>query len=386
MSFQVPAPVEKDAVWTAYREGRPTRVPLRWNVNSRIVVLNPDLNPAGYTYREAFHDPKIALTVQARFQEYTATTLSQTCDLWGRLPDTWAFCVENQNIYDAAYFGADVHFHDGQVPCTHQFLGLDDVDDFLERDFSRPLDNPWIQDRLAFRERMVRQADSFEYLGRKGAVAPFGVGFDGPVTVAANIFGADIFLLLAMDPPKAHKLFMTIARAALIRNQALADLAGGFKKTDWGGAADDSIQLISTGMYEEVVMPVHEFWYGSTSNTRPEDGRRSIHLCGDATRHFPLIARRLGVTSFDTGFPVDHGRLRHELGADVEISGGPEVALLKSNTPDACANRARNILESGVMEGGRFVMQEANNLPPCVPLENLRAVYRACLEYGRYDP
>jgi hypothetical protein len=36
------------------------------------------------------------------------------------------------------------------------------------------------------------------------------------------------------------------------------------------------------------------------------------------------------------------------------------------------------------MDGGRFILQEANNLPPCVPLANLAAVYETCLEYGQY--
>ena len=37
-----------------------------------------------------------------------------------------------------------------------------------------------------------------------------------------------------------------------------------------------------------------------------------------------------------------------------------------------------------IMEGGRFILQEANNLPPRCPLSNLAAVYETCLEDGRY--
>lgn len=74
------------------------------------------------------------------------------------------------------------------------------------------------------------------------------------------------------------------------------------------------------------------------------------------------------------------------MGEDVEISGGPEVALLLHGTPEACHQRTRAILESGVKRGGRFILQEANNLPPCVPMANLAAVYAACLEYGAGSP
>jgi len=88
--------------------------------------------------------------------------------------------------------------------------------------------------------------------------------------------------------------------------------------------------------------------------------------------------------SFDTGFPVDHGGLRRELGPDVEILGGPEAPLLRGGTAEEVYARTRDILRSGVMDGGRFVLREANNLPPCCPEANLDAMYRACLEHGVY--
>ncbi len=97
------------------------------------------------------------------------------------------------------------------------------------------------------------------------------------------------------------------------------------------------------------------------------------------------LRRKLGVDDFDTGFPVDHGKLRAELGPEVEVSGGPEVSLLRDGSPEQCYERARSILQSGVMTGGRFILQEGNNLPPRVPLANLKAVYEACLEFGSYS-
>ena len=382
--MKAPSDIEKREVWKSYGDRRPVRVPMRWNVNARIILLNPQLNPKGWTFRDYFSDPVVTLAVQSRFQEYVATVLNRTCDGVCELPAQWNFSVDNQNIYDSAYFGAEVLFAPSQVPVTHQFMTLDDVDAFIARDFSRPLENSWIRDRLDFHARLTRAASSFEYLGRKGIVHPFGVFFDGPVTVATNLFGADVFVLMAEDPGKARELLMTITRAAIVRNRALSELAGGWQKPDSWGIPDDSIALISSEMLDEIVIPVHEYWLSEMSNTTVAGGRRNMHLCGDATRHFPLLHRRLGIDSFDTGFPVDHGKLRAELGPDVEISGGPEVALLKDGTPSQCHDRARAILQSGIMAGGRFILQEGNNLPPCVPLANLEAVYGACQEYGRY--
>lgn len=380
----MPTNTEKNQVWTAYRERRPLRVPLRWNTNPRIILLNPELNPEGYTFEQYTFDPQVLLTIQARWQEYLAGTLSKTCDMASTLPEQWNFYVDPQNTYDGAYFGTGVTFADNQCPSNEPCLGLDDIPSFIKQDFSRPLENPWIQERLAFHAKLTHAAKDFRHLGRQGKVAPFSLGFDGPVTVAAILTGANFFALLGSDPDLAVALMQTLSRAALTRNKALTELHTPWSKGDFGGMADDSIQLISTPMYRRLVLPLHEWWYSATSNTTAATGKRGIHLCGDATRHFPTIHQELGVESFDTGFPVDHGRLRRELGPEVEISGGPEAELLREGTPEQCAARAREILQSGIMEGGRFILQEGNNLPPCCPLANLQAVYETCLEFGCY--
>jgi len=384
MNAVEPTNAEKKAVWDSYRAGKPTRVPLTWGVNPRIILLNPALNPEGYTYRQYFTEPRVTLIVQSRFQEYAATVLNRTCDSDTTLPEAWNFSADNQNIYDGAYFGGTVVFDEGQVPSVVSAFAFDDLDAFLAHDFTRPLENPWLKARLEFHARLVREAESFTYLGRKGKVAPFGLGFDGPVTAVATLFGADGMAILAAEPVKARRLMEKIVDDVLVRNRALADRNDGWKKGDWGWAADDSIQLISADMYRSLVLPVHARWYDAIATGSAADGRRSIHLCGDATRHFPILHKELGVTRFDTGFPVDFGALRQALGPDVEIAGGPPVMVLREGTPDTCAREARRILESGIMRGGRFILREGNNLPPCVPLANLQAVYTACQEYGRY--
>ncbi len=386
----VPTNAEKNAVWDAFRARKPIRVPLTWGHNSRIVVLNPELNTEGYTYEQMHTDPRALLAMLPRWREFSATVLADTNDTMKELPPTWILWVENHNIYDGAYFGAHfggkVMFLDGQVPSIEPFLGEDDIDAFLAFDFSsRPLENPWIVERMAFREELVKAAQGWSYLGRPGEVVPFTLNFDGPLTVATIIFGVAIFTLMASDPDKARALLLHITRAAIARNRALNKLAGFPERSDSGSLADDSIQLISAKMLEEIVLPAHTLWYNETSTTTPADRRRFIHLCGDATRHFRFLRDRLGIYSFDTGFPVDHGALRRELGPDVHISGGPHVDLLRHGTPNQCYVAARDILRSGVKAGGRFVLREGNNLPPCVPLDNLRAVYAACLEFGWYD-
>ncbi len=381
--FTYPKNDEKRRLRELQQKGQVPRVLCGWGGNSRVVVLDPALNPEGYTYEGMLNDPTVPPIVQSRFEEYWNTTIAETCDRVAELPEEWGFSVEYHNVYDAAYFGVPVQFTPNQVPGTpHGYFSLDDLDAFLAQDISRPLDNPYIRRQLAFHAEIAKVAKDFRHLGRTGRVLPFTLGFDGPLTAAFMLFGEDIFLLMAMDPEKAKRLFLFITEVCILRNQALLEHAGQPAVRPWGDLADDAIAMISTAMLEELVLPAHELWYNRMSTTTPADCRRSFHCCGDGTRHFKTMADRLGISHFDTGFPVDHGTLRCALGPEVGISGGPHIGLFTGGTPEQLYNETRRILESGVKQGRKFGLREGNNLPPRVPLENLKSVYQACIVHG----
>jgi len=379
----IPTDVEKHAVWSAYKQGHPIRVPVTLGANPRIILLDPSLNPEGWDFQRYFHDPRMTLVVQARFQEYQATTLSKVSDCDSALPDIWSFAVDNQNIYDAAYLGAKVEFRSGQVPGTRSPFTIADLDTFLATDFSDPFRNPWLSERLAFSQQLVEQAKNFTYLGRQGCIKPFPPdATEGPFTNLVSLFGYEALLLLAEDGKRASEAMFHITRAVIRRNQALADLQGGWHPLDKLGCADDAIQMISTADVETYVLPSLHLWYQEMGAL---DARRVMHLCGNATRHFSLLTDRLGVSSFDTGYPVDFGSLHRTLGPMVEILGGPPVPLLMQGSAEDCAAATSVILRSGIMEGGRFILREGNNLPPQAPLANLEAMYHTCLDEGKYE-
>jgi len=89
------------------------------------------------------------------------------------------------------------------------------------------------------------------------------------------------------------------------------------------------------------------------------------------------------VVSFDTGYPVDFGALRRDLGPEVLISGGPRVALFVEDEPKPVVDEVQRILASGILEGGRFILQEGNNLPPRTRLDICEAFYEAGKRFGR---
>ncbi|MFB3894568.1 MAG: uroporphyrinogen decarboxylase family protein [Phycisphaerae bacterium] len=386
---------EKDRVWKAYRDRKgvpnrdmsrlgspPVRVPISLAVNPRVVVLDPKWNPRGITFEEYFHNASATVEVQLAFMRYQREYLNQYCDAPTGRASEWTFYVDKQNVYDAAYFGCPVVFRDGQVSDATPILDGPNKEKVFSLDLDHPLDNPFIRKCLDLCEALKKAVAKLPADGIAYKVAPVLCNFDGTLTVSACLRGTEIFSDLYEDPDYVKRLFAFIHRGAEIRNRALAKLAGQ-KAFDGnvGGLADDSIQLISTATYREHVMPFHRDWLSKWSVAGPH----GMHLCGDATRHFRTLRDELNVYSFDTGFPVDHGRLRRELGPDVEILGGPEVSILLNGTPQQVYERTKGILLSGIKEGGRFILKEANNLPPCCPEANLAAFYKAGLEFGGYN-
>lgn len=371
---------QKQRVWQAYHDRKPIRVPVNLDTNVRVVLLDERFNPHGWTFQEYFSDAQVLAQVQLAWMDYKAEYLSQFCDVAAGRPTNFRLYTDVQNIYDAAYFGCPVNFRDGQVPDIEPILTGENKNRIFDFDIDHPLDNPFIKQCLARHEGLVREARKISIPGLEVKVAPFEMGWDGPLTIAVQLRGQEILTDMIEDPDYAVRLMEFIQRGAIIRTRALAALAGVDCFTGpGGGMADDSIAMISTDMYQELIMPLHRQWYDLYG-----PGPHGVHLCGDATRHFDTLHRELNVCSFDTGFPVNHGALRRELGDEVEIFGGVEVGILISGTADEVYQRAKGILQSGIMSGGRFILKEANNLPPCCPDANLAAMYKACLDHGNY--
>jgi hypothetical protein len=377
----LPTNDEKAALWRAYRGRRAPRVPVQLRTNPRVLIQDPKINPDGFTFKQVDEDPHAYVTMYLHYLRYCREVLHRYMDAPTGMPEVWSVDLWVYNVYEAAFFGAPVVFVSDQLPDTEPLLAGDrDTEDVFDVDVEHPLENPYIAGKLAFWREMETICRGLTFEGRPVELRPWAVcGTDGPVTVACNLRGSDFLLDLVEEPDYAKRLLAFVTRAAVLRRAAFAAYWGD-RLTVGNGMADDAIAMISTDMYVEQVLPFHRAFFEAGG----ADSERSMHLCGDATRHFTVIHRALGVTAFDTGFPVDHGALRRTLGPDVEIQGGPEVALLHDGTPDQVYARAQGILQSGVAEGGRFVLCEGNNLPPGCPEANLEALYAACLEHGRY--
>lgn len=364
---------EQTALWADFNSGRPTpRIPVVLGTNTRYFMFNDGANPGGLDFRSYTEDPDVMFDAQLQFQRWSKFNLLQDAELG--LPEKWTVGVDFQNYYEAGWFGCGIHYFPGQVPDT-----LPDFSDAPERIMENGIPDPFgglAAKGLEYWENFKARAASETFLGRPIEVGVPFLGTDGPLTVACNLFGADFVCeTMAAEPDRLHRLLGFLTEASIRRMTAWRK-AGGFPVPQKGfGFADDSVALISTAMYREHVLPHHRRLCDALAG--PATTPRSIHLCGDSTRHFVTLVEELNIKTFDTGFPVDFGAMRRELGPEVRIQGGPHVDFLLRASPGEVREEVRRILKSGVLEGGRFLLREGNNLAPYTPLANTEAMYHA---------
>jgi uroporphyrinogen-III decarboxylase len=349
-------------------------------VNPRYLLLNPALNPERITFEQYMGDPAVMFRAQLDFQHWMRHHLVQDAALG--LPEAWSVYVDLQNSYEALWWGGSLRFFSGEVPDVAPFLTDDTKWRLIESGAPDPFSG-WMGTVWDYRDRLAELADGYEFHGRPVNVGGVpGAGTDGPLTVACSIRGAtEVCLDMYADPDYYHALMDLLVDGTTARIKAFRKRLGQPEESDAWGFADDSVQLLSVRTYRDLVLPYHK---RLTESFGPK-GPNSIHLCGDATHLFPTIKAELSVNSFDTGFPVDHGKLRRELGPEVTIHGGPHVELLRSGGPERIGEEVRRICQSGVMEGGKFILREGNNLAPGTPPANVAAMYDACKEFGRYS-
>ncbi len=369
-------------VWEAYRAGRPIRVPMVLGISAQWTLSMPDANRSCFSFRDYMTDPAAMLRHQLEAQWWVRHRVLFDHEMG--LPGAWQVYVDGQNIFEAGWLGARVVIHDTGPPSAVPAVGDDDKWRIIDAGIPDPFDDggwaSWNWERYEFFKS--QQAAGLEFCDRPIQVTgPVGLGTDGPLTVAYQLRGAEGLLVdMHTDPEYFHALMNFVTEATIERITAYRRRLGHEVHTDAFGFADDAVALLSADDYRAHVLPYHK----KLVATFGPKGPNSIHLCGDATHLFRTIRDELNVRSFDTGYPVDFAWLRQELGPDVEILGGPRIDLLRTGPPEAIDRRVREIMESGIREGGRFILREANNVAPKTPLSHIAAMYEACKKYGRY--
>lgn len=368
-------------IWESFRAGTPVRMPVIVGVSDRYYVLNPATNPKGISFREYSQDPDMMFRLQCGFEPYYRTMIPGDHEM-GPPEEGWNVNLDFQNYYEAAWLGAEVAFPENEVPYTLPLLREDNKNELFEKGIPDPFGG-FMSTIRRFHERFTVLARDTEIEGLP--IHHIGMPFlwtDGMFTLACELRGAAQACVDMLEcPDYFHQLMDYLTEATIQRLKAWRRYAGEPEVSPYFGFADDSIQLISTEMYQEFVLPYHKRLRTALS-TGEEPG--FCHLCGNATRHYPLIQRELNIGTFDTGFPVEHAALIRQLRPETVVQGGVPAELVLRGTPEEIRAASRKVIESVRPVSKHFVFREGNDIPPGTPLENMWALYEAGREFGHF--
>ncbi len=367
-------------VWEAYRNGKPTRVPFgNFTIGPRIWVLNPQLNTEGITWEAMSSDPELMFQTYLKYKYYLVHHIPHDIEM-GIPAKAWQVCTEFVNVTEEAWLGNELIYPEGQVSATVSSFSGDRKYQILERGIPDPFSGIFARVK-EYHEYFVARAQNYEFHGRPVQVLPpCPLATDGIFTVAQELRGPALLEEMVTDEEYYHALMSLVTEAIIAKIKAWRQYLGLEARPRCGYYADDAIQLLSTKMYIEKVLPYQRRFFQELYG----EGPHTIHLCGSVQRHFPTLIKELNIKSFDTGYPIDFTTLRAEIGEEVEIMGGVPVTDLMRNSPSEVYAQTVAILQSGIMQGGKFILKEANNVPPAMPLENLAAMYRAVKDVGVY--
>lgn len=373
---------EVRALWEAFQKNTHTRIPMITGISDRFFVMNNHTNPGKISFYAYSNNPKLMFDMQCKFSEYDRFHIVGDREM-GIPEEGWNVNVDFQNYYEAAWYGAEVCYPKGEVPYAVPFLHDDNKEELFHKGLPDPFGGFMAKGKEYydyFRDRSAKET----ILGQRiSSIGAWFTGTDGMFTVACELRGADNLCIdMYEDPDYYHRLMDYLTESTILRMKAWRKYMGRPLIEKSFGFADDSILLLSSEMYREFVLPYHKRLAKALSTM---EERGSVHLCGDATRHFKTIRDELNVYSFDTGFPVNHRALCLELGDEVVIQGGPKAQLVHSGTPAQIEAESKRILEEVKPVSRRFVFRDGNDIPPYTPLENIQALYDACLKYGNYE-
>lgn len=366
------------------KAGTPERVRMSISCNPRMILSDPKLNSEQITFEQYMNDPTLMLEVQCRFQEYKANNIFYDQIMGFENLSGISVYGDFQNVFEASYFGGEVAYHGINEPGTKVLLSEETAVHFTDRPFP-PITSGMSGKALEYYEYFQNQKkNGYSYKGKSLTdVGMVGLATDGPFTIACCLLGAtEMCVALYEDEKFAEDFLSYLTDATIYRIKETRKFYGLPEKSPSFYFADDSIAMISDEDYIRLVLPFHKKLVRELSTGEETNG---IHLCGNATHHFLTMRNELNAYSFDTGFPVDHGKMVQLLGPDVVFQGGVHVNLLLNGTKEEIQAETKRILEEVKPYTRNFIIKEANNLSPGTLPENLLAMYEAVQEFGLYQ-
>lgn len=193
----------------------------------------------------------------------------------------------------------------------------------------------------------------------------------GPLTFASRVEGTEPFMMdIIRDPAGVKRLLEFSTEAVWLLHRPL--LEDGTVEVVALAEPVASGDLISRQTFNEFALPYLQEIVRRVKNA---GGMTMLHICGKTADRLDLITQT-GVNLFSLDHVVDLGRAKGELAGKVCVAGNiAPVEIMLQGAEEDVVKAARGCLEAAA-EGGGYVLMPGCDLPPDVPLDNVRAMIR----------
>ena len=200
----------------------------------------------------------------------------------------------------------------------------------------------------------------------------------GPIPAAFALAGANMFLWMAAEPDRMHRL-MGIVTESHINCVRFFDEMMGRDPVHPVGMGGDAGEMLSPAMFGEFVVP----YYRKVWEAYP--GPRGFHNCGNTEPLLDIIRDDLAIASHNGfGFCVDPEVLVVKMAGRVVLRGGPDPSLVKSGSYEEIYSAAKTYIETLGQRGG-FVLSLGGGAAPGTPVEHYHVMVEASREVVCYD-
>ena len=260
--------------------------------------------------------------------------------------------------------GGEMVFPEDDEPYGKGIL-LNSVCDFRQLNIPDPCSAPGMNIVLEAARRVVERAGKDYYIQANIDCGPF--------TMAAILRGAQNFLLdIVMEDEQEVNDFLNFCTDVLIA-YGKAMIETGVHGIQYG---DSTASLLSPDLYEKFALP-HQI--RSLKALANRDADIWIHICGD-TRHILHFLRDLDFQGFELDAKACLIEARKLLGTKC-LKGNLDTTFLLSQSAENVYQATLEMLNKANMRTG-IVVSPGCGVARKTPLENLRAMIRACEEYS----
>lgn len=195
----------------------------------------------------------------------------------------------------------------------------------------------------------------------------------GPFSLASILRGIQTFMMdLLSENENDTREFLDFCTDVVIA-YGKAMINTGVHGIQYG---DSSASLISPDLYKKFALPYQEKSIDELSGNNCD---LWIHICGKTDHLLPLI-KTLKIQGFEVDSKVNLVTARKLIGDKIVLKGNLDTTFLLNETPEAIYRETLRILKSGHFKT-KIIFSPGCGVPRKTPLENLRAISKACRDY-----